>query len=60
MEKEKLKEFLRSIKENDYAVPEGVNAYELSLIMMENIGDIDSELRDDLILSNLFERNKQV
>ncbi len=45
---------LKSIKENDYKVPEGVNPYELSLKMMDNIGDIDSELRDDLILSNLF------
>ncbi|WP_138206061.1 hypothetical protein [Haloimpatiens lingqiaonensis] len=54
MEKQALKELLKSIKNNDYAVPEGVNPYELSLVMMENIGDIDSELRDDLILYNLF------
>ncbi len=54
MEKQELKELLKSIKENDYKVPEGVNPYELSLKMMDNIRDIDSELRDDLILSNLF------
>jgi len=54
LEKQELKELLKSIKENDYKVPEGVNPYELSLKMMDNIGDIDSELRDDLILSNLF------
>lgn len=54
MEKQELKELLKSIKENDYKVPEGVNPYELSLKMMDNIGDVDSELRDDLILSNLF------
>lgn len=54
LEKQALKELLKSIKNNDYAVPEGVNPYELSLVMMENIGDIDSELRDDLILYNLF------
>ncbi|WP_346899270.1 DUF2785 domain-containing protein [Clostridium sp. UBA7503] len=54
MEKQELKELLKSIKENDYKVSEGVNPYELSLKMMDNIGDVDSELRDDLILSNLF------
>lgn len=54
MEKQSLKELLKSIKENDYAVPDGINPYQLSLVMMDNIGDIDSELRDELILSNLF------
>ena len=46
MEKQELKELLKSIKENDYKVPQGVNPYELSLLMMDYIGDIDSELRD--------------
>ncbi len=54
MEKQELKQLLKCIKENQYKVPEGVNPYELSLKMMDSIGDIDSELRDDLILSNLF------
>lgn len=54
MEKQALKELLKSIKESDYTVPLGVNPYQLSLEMMNNIGDIDSELRDELILSNLF------
>lgn len=54
MKKEELKELLKNIKDNGYAVPNGVNPYELSLAMMDNIGDIDSELRDDLILSNLL------
>ena len=54
MEKQALKELLKSIKENNYAVPEGVDPYQLSLVMMDNIGDVDSELRDELILSNLF------
>ncbi len=54
MEKQELKQLLKCIKENEYKVPEGVNPYELSLKMMDSIGDIDSELRDDLILSNLF------
>lgn len=53
MEKQALKELLKSIKNNDYEVPNGVNPYKLSLVMMDNIGDIDSELRDDLILSIL-------
>lgn len=48
-----LKELLKNIKDNDYAVPYGINQYNLSLEMMDNIGDIDSELRDDLILSIL-------
>lgn len=54
MEKKELKDLLKSISEKDYKVPEGVNPYHLSLLMMDNIGDVDSELRDDLILSNLF------
>ncbi len=54
MEKQELKQLLKSIQENEYKVPEGVDPYNLSITMMDNIGDIDSELRDDLILSNLF------
>lgn len=54
MGKQALKELLKSIKENDYTVPQGVHPYQLSLVMMDNIGDIDSELRDELILSNLL------
>lgn len=54
LKKQVLKELLKSIRDNDYAVPDGVNPYELSLVMIDNIGDIDSELRDGLILSNLF------
>lgn len=50
MEKEALKKILKNIKDNDYAVPYGINQYDLSIDMMDNIGDIDSELRDDLIL----------
>ena len=54
MEKQELKELLKSIRENDYKVPQGVNPYELSLLMMDYIGDIDSELRDKLIYSILY------
>lgn len=53
LEKQALKKLLKNIKDNDYAVPYGVKQRELSLEMMENIGDVDSELRDDLILSIL-------
>ena len=55
MEKQTLKTLLSNIKDNEYAVPEGVNPYELSVDMMEYIGDIDGELRDDLICSVLLE-----
>ena len=55
MEKQTLKTLLSDIKDNEYAVPEGVNPYELSVDMMEYIGDIDGELRDDLICSVLLE-----
>lgn len=53
MEKQGLKKLLRSIKDNKYAVPEGVNPYKLSLQMMDYIGDIGGELRDDLVYSVL-------
>lgn len=53
LEKQVLKELLRSIKAQDCTMPNGVNQYELALEMMNNIGDIDSELRDDLILDIL-------
>jgi hypothetical protein len=53
LEKQILKELLKSIKDNNYEVPRGVNPYELSLEMLDNIGVTDSELRDELILSNL-------
>lgn len=44
-----------NIEDNEYAVPEGVNPYELSVDMMEYIGDIDGEFRDDLICSILLD-----
>jgi hypothetical protein len=54
LEKQALKELLKSIKENNYTVPQDVHPYQLSLVMMDNIGDIDSELRDELILFTLL------
>ncbi|WP_034438991.1 DUF2785 domain-containing protein [Clostridium ihumii] len=55
MEKQALKTLLMNIEDNEYAVPEGVNPYELSVDMMEYIGDIDGEFRDDLICSILLD-----
>jgi len=49
-----LKQLLEQIKENKYVVPEDINPFDLSLEMLEYIGDIDSELRDDLIYATLF------
>lgn len=49
MNKQELKTLLRNIKDNKYAVPEGVNPYKLSLELMDYIGDIDGELRNDLL-----------
>ncbi|WP_027632081.1 DUF2785 domain-containing protein [Clostridium hydrogeniformans] len=55
MEKKEIKTLLRNIKDNKYAVPEGVNPYKLSLDMMDYIGDIDGELRNDLACYVLLE-----
>lgn len=49
MEKKALKTLLRDIKDNKYAVPKDVNPYKLSLELMDYIGDIDGELRNDLL-----------
>ena len=53
MGRDELKNLLLAIKGGNYLVPEGRNPYELSIEMMNYIGDTDPELRDDLILSNL-------
>lgn len=52
---EKLKEELTKIKESNWIIPKEVEAYELSIRMLNNIGSIDSILRDNLIL-NMFYR----
>lgn len=54
MNKLELKKLLIDIKNTDYKVPDNINAYDIALLMLENIGDIDSEFRDNLILSTLF------
>jgi hypothetical protein len=52
--REALQELLKGIKDNEYKVSERVDAFELSLAMMEYLGDSDSRLRDDLIYSVLI------
>lgn len=54
MQKQALKALLTTIKEHGYEVPQDIHPYELSLIMMEHIGDTDAELRDKLIYSTLY------
>lgn len=44
-----LKETLKEIKNNDFKVPNDLDAFELALKMMEYVGDSDPELRDMLI-----------
>lgn len=53
MERNKLKELLKEIKKNDFKVLEGINPFELSLEMMNYIGDLEGELRDRLIFSTI-------
>jgi len=50
-----LKEKLIQIENDEYKVPATMNAYEIGLEMMKYIGDIDSELRDNLIYSTFAE-----
>ncbi|MBN8233694.1 DUF2785 domain-containing protein [Halobacillus kuroshimensis] len=47
----KLIEVLQPIKENDYALPEGQNLQELTTMMLQKIGTVHPELRDNLIHS---------
>jgi len=53
LEKSTLKDILVDIKEKDYKVPESINISDLSLDMINYIGDLDSELRDSLIYNVL-------
>jgi hypothetical protein len=53
MGRETFKELLRTIKDNDYKVPEGTKPFDLALEMMNYLGDADGELRDILALSVL-------
>lgn len=53
MEREAFKNLLRTIKDNNYEVPDGIRPFDLSLEMMDYLGDTDGELRDILALSIL-------
>jgi hypothetical protein len=44
-----LKEQLRKIKENNYAIYDEIDSFTLALRMLEKIGSPDPELRDNLI-----------
>lgn len=50
---ENLKEKLQMIAKNEYAIPDEINLEKLIESMLENIGSLDSELRDNLIYSTL-------
>lgn len=46
-----LKEKLFRIKENNFLIDDSTNVFEISLNMMQYIGSVDAELRDNLIYS---------
>jgi hypothetical protein len=48
-----LKQQLIDIKVNNWSIPDDTDKYELALEMIDNIGSIDPELRDELILELL-------
>jgi len=48
-----LKQQLIDIKNNNWSIPSDTDKYELGLEMLENIGSVDPELRDELILELL-------
>lgn len=55
MDRSVLKSLLREIKDKEYSVPSDINAYELSLEMMNYMGDTDGEMRNDLAFDILVE-----
>lgn len=55
MDKLLLKELLHNVIINNCAVPDDIDPFCLSVEMMEHLGDTDSELRDELILTILME-----
>ncbi|MBZ9686440.1 DUF2785 domain-containing protein [Clostridium estertheticum] len=55
-----LKQQLMDIKDNNWSLPSGTDKYELALQLLENIGSIDSELRDGLILELLSDMIFQI
>ncbi|MFD3449745.1 DUF2785 domain-containing protein [Microbacteriaceae bacterium 4G12] len=53
MDEKQLKQELKQIKNNHYAVPDDVDAYPYAQWMLAHIGSTDAELRDSLIYSTL-------
>ncbi|CAG9614463.1 hypothetical protein BACCIP111899_03693 [Bacillus rhizoplanae] len=53
MDQYELKQELQHIKNNNYSVPEDVDAYPYAQWMLDYIGSPDAELRDELIYSTL-------
>ncbi|MEI4828283.1 DUF2785 domain-containing protein [Bacillus sp. FJAT-53711] len=53
MDQYELKQELQHIKNNNYAVPDDVDAYPYAQWMLDYIGSPDAELRDELIYSTL-------
>lgn len=54
-EKEKLKLDLQRIQKNQYELAEGESISDYIILLLRYIGDVDSELRDDLIYATLCE-----
>ena len=48
-----LKQQLLDIKNNNWSIPSDTDKYELALEMLDNIGSVDPEFRDELILELL-------
>lgn len=55
MERKELKELLISIRNQDYRTPENINSFDLAVMMMDYIGDTEGEMRDDLVLTTLWD-----
>lgn len=51
---EELKKLLKQIKNDEYRVPDGMDAFNLVMDMTEHIGHVDPELRDKLIYTTLY------
>ncbi len=67
IERNQMTELLKSIEEQNYEVPAGENPFELALGMLEYLGDLDSQLRDEYIytilsrwiMKGVFDRDQQ-
>lgn len=54
MDRQELRKLLQDIVDKDCTAIPGIDSYLLAVTMMDYIGDTDSELRDDLILTILM------